>query len=299
MTSSTGLLAGIETGGTKIICVVAAADEPAVVVDRLVVPTETPESAVPQIRRFLVRHHEERGILTAAIASFGPVDIDPGSVTYGRLLNTPKIAWRGFDVHDFLQDLRGVPSRVVTDVDGALLGERHAGAAVDVANAAYVTVGTGIGVSLMAQGRPVHGFRHAELGHVLPRRVEDDDFAGICPSHGDCLEGLASGPAIQLRDQTQAEERWARYCADYIGQLCTTLALNGIPERIIIGGGVARRPGFLGDISRVMVNTLGDYLAPVTYRGSETAAPAVVPPGLGGDAGAIGALSLAQSLISR
>lgn len=292
-----GLLAGIETGGTKIVCVVGAVDDPGTVVDRAVVPTETPGTAVPQVRRFLARHHEEQGIVAAGIASFGPLDIDAESVVYGRLLNTPKIPWQGFDVHDFLQDLGTLPSAVVTDVDGSLLGERYAGAAVDTENAAYITVGTGIGVSLMASGRPVHGYRHAELGHVVPRRAAGDDFAGVCPYHGDCLEGLASGPAIQKRQQTQSDEQWERYCADYIGQLCSTLALTGIPERIILGGGVSQREGFLAAIHQAMVGHLADYLVPAASSGSDAAAPAIVPPGLGGDAGAIGALSLARSLI--
>ena len=297
MSHRPGLLAGIETGGTKIVCVVGVLDDPGAVVDRVVVPTETPETAAPQVRRFLARHHEEQGIAAAGIASFGPLDIDPGSGTYGQLLNTPKIAWRGFDVHEFLQDLGEAPSAIVTDVDGSLLGERYAGAAADIENAAYITVGTGIGVSLMAAGHPVHGYRHAELGHVVPRRAAGDDFAGVCPYHGDCLEGLASGPAIQKRQQTQSDEQWEVYCADYIGQLCSTLALTGIPERIIVGGGVSQREGFLAAIFQSMVDHLADYLVPAAYSGSDAAAPAVVPPGLGGDAGAIGALSLARSLI--
>lgn len=309
MSSSTAprrLVAGIETGGTKIVCGVAAADNPQQVLERITVPTEAPEVSLGKVREFLDEQHRQTPIEAAAVAAFGPVDADPASPRYGTVLNTPKLAWRGANVFDALAGIPDATRTLMVDVDGSLWGERLAGAGKSIPNLAYLTVGTGVGGSLMAGGELVRGHRLPELGHVLPRRHPEDNFDGVCPTHGDCIEGLAAGPAMRRREQTQSEEDLTRFGAYYIAHLCSMLALTGIPDRIIIGGGVSSREGLL-DAAQIEVDQmLGDYLTPASYTGKYSsdgvaAVPAIVPqlvaPGLGGDAGLMGTLLRAAHLL--
>lgn len=289
------LIAGIETGGTKIVCAVADAEKPAEILEKTVIPTLDPAETIPRVQDFLVGHHSSAPIRALAVASFGPVDVKETSATYGRLLNTPKISWRGTDVREFARPLEDAAFALMTDVDGALLGESRAGAAQHTAGAVYMTVGTGVGISLLAGADLVKGARRPELGHMTVRRHPDDEFAGTCPTHGDCLEGMASGTAMQGRKASQSEKRSAQLCAYYLGQACSTLALTGIPEVIIVGGGVSTIPGLLEDTSEWMRHFLGDYLEGQDGAG----APTLTRPALGDDSGIIGALSVAHALAGQ
>lgn len=285
-------MAGIETGGTKIMCAIAGVENPSRILDVATIPTLDPAETIPQVQAFFAEHHAHTPIRGLAVASFGPVDVDTTSATYGQLLNTPKTAWRGTDVREFAQGLDDPAFALMTDVDGALLGEHRAGAAQNTTGAAYVTVGTGVGVSLLAGTELVSGARRPELGHVAVRRHADDDFAGSCPTHGDCPEGMASGPALAQRRASQDQEAIAQFCAYYVGQLCSTLALTGIPELIVVGGGVSKIPGLLGSASDSIRQFLGDYLD--TSQGAGV--PPLKRPALGDYSGVTGALITAASI---
>jgi fructokinase len=231
------------------------------------------------------------------VASFGPIDLDPASPTFGYITTTPKVGWRFTDVVGALRSALGVPVGWETDVTGAALGEHRWGAGRDVPNLVYLTVGTGIGGGALVDGRPVHGLLHPEMGHLLVPPLDGDTFAGICPYHGRCLEGLASGPALHRRLGRPPEEVppddpvWeleASYLAAGIHQIVHVLS----PQRVIVGGGVAGAPGLLQRVRRHVVRLNQGYLAQAAV--GEAIDSYIVPPGLGERAGVLGALELAR-----
>ena len=188
------LIAGIELGGTKCICVLGSGPED--IRDEVRISTTSPEETLAAIEAVLGRWS---GFEALGIASFGPVSIDPAAANYGFITATTKPGWSDTDVGRRLARRAGVPLGFNSDVAGAALGEGRWGAARDIADHAYVTVGTGIGVGLIMGGEPSNGLTHPELGHIRPVRLAGDDWPGACVFHGDCLEGLASGPAIRAR----------------------------------------------------------------------------------------------------
>jgi len=291
------LYGGVEGGGTKFNCVVGR--DPDDVRAEARVSTTTPVATLREVAEFFRVEQARHGRLAAVgVGSFGPVDLRAGSPTWGFITSTPKPGWANTDVAGFLGRELGVPVFFDTDVNAAAVGEWTWGAARGLDTFLYLTVGTGIGGGGLVGGQLMHGLVHPEMGHLrLPHDRAADPFPGACPFHGDCLEGLASGPALLARwgvpAQTLAEDHpaWAleaRYLALALVNFICTLS----PQRIVVGGGVMDQ-GQLFPLVRDEVRALlNDYVrAPeILERMDEY----VVPPGLGGRAGMLGALALAQ-----
>lgn len=293
------LFGAVEAGGTKIVCAIARS--PRKILQRAVFQTTTPEDTLSRILAFFSGCQAEVGPLSAiGVASFGPIDIKPQSPTYGTLLNTPKPGWKGTGFIRALSEF-AVPVRVDTDVNGAALGEWIEGAGKGCETLCYVTVGTGIGAGVLKDGVPLSGFMHYEIGHIRPPHIiELDPFPGLCPYHGDCLEGLASGPAIV--------ERWGGALnelshpadaidleAQYLAHLVHTITLCHMPDRIILGGGVMKAPGLIERVRVKTIETLGGYIDHPRLNGDLS--EFLVTPALGDNAGIVGAVHLAQSTL--
>jgi fructokinase len=290
------LIAGIELGGTKINCILARG--PDAIEDEVRIPTTRPDETLAAVEAVLDRW---RGFAALGIASFGPVSIDRHAGDYGHITSTPKPGWAGTDVARRLEQHVGVPTGFHTDVVGAALAEARWGAAKGLDDVAYVTVGTGIGVGLIAGGRPVDGLTHSEFGHIRPVRVAGDDWVGSCPFHGACLEGLAAGPAIAARTGQPAAELPADHpawdgVAHALGQLLHILVLTGVPRRIVMGGGVMIGTTHLFPRVRLaMTKSLAGYIALPEVGLADTF---VVPPALGGNAGPLGAILLGEQAMA-
>lgn len=292
-----GLFAGVELGGTKCVCTLARTHRE--ILDQLTVPTTSPEETLGAIERTLHEWRNREDIAALGIASFGPIDLDRNSPSYGQITTTPKPGWAGVEVAGRLQRALAVPTSFDTDVNGAALAELKWGAGQRLSDLAYITVGTGIGVGLICDGKPVHGFGHPEVGHVRIARLPGDGWPGSCPFHGDCVEGLASGPAIkarlgvgQLHDFAPDHPVWETV-AWALAQLCHVLVCSTAPEAILIGGGVATgQPHLIDRVGTLLVESLGGYVALPAGRAY------VQPPQLGGQAGPLGAIALAMAAIS-
>jgi fructokinase len=292
---NTKLLAGVELGGTKCVCILGSGPDDVRAVERL--PTGEREETLRQIESVLERWRSQYGFSALGIASFGPVDLRPGSTTYGFITSTSKAGWRDTDIAQRLQRRNTVPVGFDTDVNGAALAEGRWGAAQGLDDYAYVTVGTGIGVGTIVRGRPVFGMNHTELGHIRVVRRAGDPFAGVCSFHGDCIEGLASGPAIEARVGIPASQLPADHPAwDFVvhglAQLLHTMVLTTAPARIFLGGGVMSAQAHLFErIRQELKRSLNGYVeAPELEQGLPQF---IVPPGLGAMAGPLGALALA------
>lgn len=287
----------VEAGGTKFVCALGTGPDHLIAEER--VPTTTPEETLPRVVQFFRRHTGGPGptLRSIGVGCFGPVDLSPESSTFGTITDTPKEGWSRVDVVGRLERELDVPVLFETDVNAAALGEHRWGRAKGLRSFVYLTVGTGIGGGALVHGRPVHGLVHPEMGHLRVPRIEDDrDFPGTCPYHGDCLEGLASGPALAARWEQPAEtlppdhpawEMEAAYLASALCNLVFTLS----PERIILGGGVMQAPRLIDSIRFHLSASLGGYGASPVLRGSLE--QYVVTPGLGQRAGVLGALSMA------
>jgi fructokinase len=291
------LLGGVEAGGTKFVCVVGRGPGELEAEERIA--TTTPAETLARVVEFFRVAQRRHGRCTAfGIASFGPLDLDPASPAWGRLLRTPKPGWSGADLVAPLRQAFAVPVVIDTDVDGAGLAEATWGAGRAAASLVYVTVGTGIGGGAIAGGAPLRGLTHPEMGHIRPPRHRDDTaFAGTCPFHHDCLEGLASGPAIRARWGAPAESLPAGHPAwdvlgFYLGHLCVAASLLLSPELIVIGGGVMKSPPLLPAVRRWTRELLAGYLQRSRLSGELD--EYVVPPALGDRAGVLGALALAR-----
>jgi fructokinase len=295
------LLAGVELGGTKCVCLIGTG--PTDIRAQISVPTQSDADAtLNRIEAVLREWHALHGPIAAlGIASFGPLDLDRTSSRYGCITSTAKPGWRNTDVARRLAKLFPVPVGFDTDVNGAALAEGRWGAAQRLADFAYVTVGTGVGVGLVVDGRPAYGFSHSELGHIRVARKAGDAWQGACAFHGDCVEGLASGAAIAARAGLPASEIahdspvW-ELVAHSIAQLLHTIVLATAPRRILIGGGVPQgRPELLPRVRRQLVESLNGYLILDDLAGGVDGY--AVAPGLGSQAGPLGALALAADTI--
>jgi fructokinase len=289
------LLGGIEAGGTKFVCAVGTGPDDIRAETRF--DTTTPAETIGRAIEFFQK--EGQGVTAVGIGSFGPIDPDPESPTFGYITATPKPGWSQTDFVGQIRAALNVPVGFDTDVNGAALGEYRWGAAQGLSNFIYLTVGTGFGGGAMVNGRLLHGLIHPEMGHIRIPRHPDDDFGGRCPFHGDCLEGMAAGPALEERWGQPAEtlpadhpawEMEAHYLAYGLVNFICTLS----PQRIIMGGGVMSQPHLFPLVRRKTQELLNGYLAaPALREGIEAY---IVPPGLGGRAGVLGALALAATL---
>lgn len=289
-------IVGVELGGTKCVCVVSQDGQ--TIVEARRIPTTDPVATMAAIEDAL---DSWRPFDAIGIASFGPIGIDPAAASYGSITSTTKPGWANTDVAGRLLDRYGVPVGFHTDVVGAGLAEGQWGAAKGLADHAYITIGTGIGVGLIAAHRPVVGLTHQELGHIRPVRVAGDDWPGICTFHGDCVEGLASGPAIKARAGVAANEIaehspiWPQV-AHPIAQLCHTLVLTGVPRRIVFGGGVALGvPWLLPMVREMLDKSLGSYGDRSLLGDLDDF---IVPAALGAEAGPLGAIMLGQHALA-
>ncbi len=292
------MIVGIETGGTKVVC--AAGTSPTEVLEVVTLPTEDPGTTLAAVVGFVTRRRRSGGLEGVGIGSFGPVGLDQHSATYGRILASPKVAWRGADVVGPIAEAAGTPVAIETDVTAAAIGELRWGAGDGLTDLAYVTVGTGVGVGAVVRGRPLRGTAHPEAGHLVVRRHPDDDFAGVCPLHGDCLEGLASGPAVAARwgrPGTELGEHLGGAVeieAYYLAQLVTSLVYVLSPARIVLGGGVLGTPGLLDSVRARSAALLHGALD--GHPAEDLASGFVCRPGLGDRAGVVGALTMAADV---
>jgi fructokinase len=291
------LFAGVELGGTKCICVLATG--PGDIRAREQILTSTPAETLARIEEMLIRWLTEHGRFEGVgIASFGPLDLRPTSERYGHITGTPKPDWSNTDIVGRFRRRFGVPIGFNTDVNGAALAEARWGGAKGLDNSAYITVGTGIGVGLMVARHPILGLGHTEVGHVRVVQMAGDDWSGHCPIHGNCVEGIASGPAIAARTGVSSELLRADHpvwesVAFALGQLLHTLVLTMAPQRILMGGGVMQGQTHLfGRVREHLRTSLNGYVT------ADELGPGlsnyVVPPGLGALAGPLGAIALAM-----
>ena len=261
--SDARLIAAIEAGGTKMVLGIGTADGGSLVTAS--VPTHDPATTMPAIAAFFEREAKDRAIAAVGIASFGPLDLDPVSPTHGYILPASKVAWSNFDMlGEVRKILGGIPGAIDTDVNAAALAEAQAGHGVR--DLAYVTVGTGIGVGLVVNGAMVHGASHPEAGHIKVRRhPAHEGFAGVCPFHHDCVEGLASGPAIKAAWDGESLETlphdhvaWEAE-ADYCAQIAAMLILTVSPVKIVFGGGVMKQQALFAPLRDKTAGLLAGY----------------------------------------
>lgn len=284
--------AAVEAGGTKFRA--AIVDEAMAVLDEAWIPTTTPDETLGAVEAFFAEHDKPEAL---GIASFGPLIVDSNSAEYGSIARTPKPQWTGAPLLSRLRDTLGVPADIQTDVEAAAVAEHQLGAGQGLSSVGYVTVGTGIGAALAVDGVPFRGRDHTELGHIPVRRLADDTFAGRCPFHADCLEGMASGPAIADRweaDPATLDTRddvW-NLEAGYLAQLVRVYSLAFAPDVILFGGGVGTRPDMAGRIQQAALKDINGYS--VSHSDN---ADLVKTAGLGAEAGLIGAALIARSLV--
>jgi fructokinase len=292
------MFGAIEAGGTKFVCAIGTGPAD---IETVQIPTTTPAATIESALDFFRRR---RGELEAiGIASFGPVDLNPDSWTYGYITSTPKAGWRNCDLAGPIRKRLGVPVGFDTDVNGAALGEMRWGAARGLSDFLYLTVGTGIGGGAVSGGRVLHGLSHPEMGHIrVPHDRVEDPFEGCCPFHRDCLEGLASGPAIEARWGVSARDLpldhpgfalEARYLALGMANWVCTLS----PQRIIVGGGVMQQSALFAMIRAELLRLLNGYID--VREITDCSDQYIMAPGLGSRAGVLGALVLAEEAAGR
>ena len=294
----TSVYGGVETGGTWTVC--ALGSGPADIVAHERFPTSDPHRTLARVVDFFTAHDRPAAI---GVGSFGPVDVHRDSPHWGEVTTTPKRSWRHTPVAAVIAQRLQVPVSFDTDVAAAAIGEHRWGAGRGAASVCYVTVGTGIGAGLLLDGQPWHGLIHPEIGHMrIPHDRDTDPFAGVCPTHGDCLEGLASGPALSERWGTPAEELpvdhpgWeleARYLA--LGTQNVICAVS--PHRIVAGGGVLEHPTLLSMVRSRVRDLLGGYFeTPLLLDDIDSY---LVAPELGDDAGVLGAIAMAELAVGK
>ncbi len=288
------LWGGIEAGGTTFVCAVAGDDGE--LLDEITFPTTMPGQTIEKAIEFLQRQGDLAAI---GISCFGPVDLDPDSTTYGTITTTPKLDWANTDIVGRIRQALDVPVGFDTDVNGAALGEHRWGAAQGLDTFVYLTIGTGIGGGGMINGQLMHGLVHPEMGHMrLPHDFDRDPFAGGCPFHGDCLEGLANGPAIEARWGQRPETlpldhpAWALE-AHYIALGVVNLVCILSPQRVILGGGVMQQAQLFPMIRSEVQQLLNGYVKAEAIL--ERIDAYIVPPALDDHAGVKGAIALAQA----
>jgi fructokinase len=290
------LYGGIEAGGTKFVCAAGAGPDHLLEIRKFA--TENPDQTIGQAIAFFQHIQDKQPLAAIGIGSFGPIDLNLKSPTYGYITTTPKPGWANTDFVGPIRQALGIPVGFDTDVNAAALGEYKWGAGRDLDSLIYLTIGTGIGGGGIVDGKPIHGLVHPEMGHLLiPHDRNEDPFAGVCPFHRDCWEGLASGPALESRWGQPAESlpldhpAWALE-AKYIALALANLTMTLSPQRIILGGGVMDQAQLYPLIRNEVKRLLNDYIkAPGIL---EKIDQYIVPPALGNRSGVLGAIALAQ-----
>ena len=293
------LYGALEAGGTKMIC--AVGNEEGLILDQTSIPTSTPEETMPAIIEYfkgkMGNENPDDNIKALGVACFGPVDVRPNSKTYGNILYTPKIAWRNFPIVKCLKDaLNDIPVGFDTDVNGSLLGEATWGTAKGLTDAVYFTIGTGVGMGAMSGGNLIHGMLHPEAGHIRMVPVPGDEYAGHCPNHGACFEGMACGPALgdrwgkPAKELREMPEVWDLE-AKYIAQAMTSIIYILSPQKIILGGGVMGQTQLFPLIRKYVLEYINGYIDTKELRNINNY---IVPAALNGNQGIMGALKLAE-----
>ena len=290
------VVASVELGGTKIN--IGIGDHPDRLLATATIPTTTPVETMGAVDAFLRQHEGEFAAI--GVASFGPVALDPARADWGNITDTTKKFWSDTPIAPPLATAFAVPVAFDTDVNGAALGEHRWGALKGVTVGLYLTVGTGVGGGLVIDGKPLHGLLHPEMGHIRLKRAPGDIFAGACPFHGDCLEGLVAGPAVLARlgatlSDIDLDHSGRAQVIDDLGQGLANFVVTLSPGRIVLGGGVAKSPDLHRLVAARMRHWLGGYVRSATLDGDDY----VVPPLLGDRAGIAGGIALAQDLLER
>ena len=292
---------GIEAGGTKFVCAIGSSQGEILAENRFA--TTSPSETLDKVVAFYQQYRSDFPLESIGIASFGPVDLNPDSATYGYITKTPKPGWSDCDVVGVISDNFGIPIGFDTDVNGALLGEFRWGAVQKIENCIYLTIGTGIGGGAMVGGKLVHGLVHPEMGHMrLQRDIDFDPFRGCCPFHGDCFEGLAAGTAVEARWKQKAETllpdhpAWVLE-ADYIAQALHILICVLSPQRIVLGGGIMNQSQLFPLVRQKVLDSLNGYVKHSAILNNMDTF--IVPPGLGNQAGVLGAIALAMEAVKQ
>ncbi|MEG2699594.1 MAG: ROK family protein [Hungatella sp.] len=282
-------IGALEAGGTKMVC--AVGDEHGEIFEQISVPTEIPAITIPK----LIAYFKEKHIMGLGIGCFGPIDLNRTSKTYGYITTTPKLAWANYDIVGAFRQALGIPVGFDTDVNGSALGEATWGAARGLENSMYITIGTGIGAGIIANGKLLHGMLHPEAGHLLLAKHPLDAYEGTCPYHKTCFEGLAAGPAIEARwgkkaaELSEKKEVWELE-AYYIGQAIVDYIVTLSPQRIILGGGVMHQEHLMPLVREEVGRQLAGY---IQTRELEDMEHYIVLPSLHDNQGIMGALKLA------
>ena len=287
------ILGALEAGGTKMVC--AIGDETGRIIDQTSIPTTIPEETMPPI----IDYFKDKDIKALGVASFGPIDPDPSSETYGYITSTPKPGWNNYNILGELKKAYDIPMGFDTDVNGSLLGEVTWGSSKGLSDAVYITIGTGVGGGVLSGGNLVHGMLHPELGHMLMVPRSNDHYAGRCPFHKNCLEGMASGPAIGERwgrpakELADKKEVWELE-ADYIAQALMNIILTLSPKRIILGGGVMHQEILFPMIRNRVKEYLNGYIQAALLEDIDSY---IVPASLHDDQGIMGCIRLALNAL--
>lgn len=282
----------IEAGGTKFVC--AISDENFEIKERVSIPTTTPEETLSHVFEFF----DQFKLDSIGIGSFGPIDVNKKSATYGYVTTTPKVAWTNFDFLGAVKKRYEIPVGWTTDVNAAALGELKKGAAIGLDSCVYLTVGTGIGGGAVVNGKLLAGYGHPEMGHMLVRLHPDESYGGFCPYHGNCLEGIAAGPAIEGRYGVKGHELadkievWQME-AYYLAQALMNYTLILSPERIVLGGGVMKQNQLYTLVREELKKLMAGYVAVPPLE------EYIVAPGLGDNAGVTGCLLLAADELTK
>ncbi|MCM1252119.1 MAG: ROK family protein [Clostridium sp.] len=288
-------LGALEAGGTKMVC--AIGNENGEILEQVSIPTVTPEVTIPKLLSFF----QDKNIEALGIGCFGPIDLNRSSDTYGYITTTPKTAWQNYNIVGAFQKELGVPIGFDTDVNGSLLGEYTWGIGKELHSCIYITVGTGIGIGVMADGKLVHGMLHPEGGHILLHRLPEDNYRGFCPFHENCFEGLAAGPAIEGRWGQKAaelagEQKVWEMEAEYIAQALVNYTCILSPQRIILGGGVMHQQQLFPMIRDRFAQLLNGYLQTEELKDLDSF---IVPQSLDDKQGIMGALKLGMMELER
>jgi len=299
----TNLYAGIEAGGTKFKCIIT--DQNASILQEKTIPTTTPQVTMQQVLDFFRTESQSYFVDLdgIGIGSFGPLDLNPSSANYGSITTTIKPGWSFYPILTTIQRELKIPAVIDTDVNAAALGETIWGAGREINHLLYLTIGTGIGGGAIIDGKPLHGLIHPEMGHFhIPHDPVVDPFKGCCPYHGDCFEGLASGPALLARWGIRGEDlpdnhpAWELE-AGYIASALTAFICVLSPERIVLSGGVMRRQQLYGLVSKNVLNLLNGYIKSSAIL--DHPQEYICAPGLGDYSGSLGAAALAMQLVRK